>query len=63
MQGLQQSKKTGWQKFKEGFGNFWGKVSGPIKGLLNFIPGIGSTLSSGLGVLENGVKTLSDWDD
>ena len=38
-------------------------MSSPIKGLLNFIPGIGSTLSSGLTALEGGVKTLSDWDD
>ena len=38
-------------------------MSSPIKGLLSYIPGIGPALSSGLGALEGGVKTLSDWDD
>jgi len=46
-------KVSGWSKFKHGLGKVWDFVSKPIKGLVNMIPVLGPTISSGMSALEN----------
>ena len=49
---MQEVKKSGWQKFKDGFSKVWNVIGAPIKAIAGAIPGIGPLISGGIGALE-----------